>query len=233
MQDESPWSGKEMLHLSSVREVFGGFAHEVSQPLNAIMIASQVIQLKIERSPLSQDEKSFLNQRLAIVATQVQRVTQIVDELRQFVAGRTNYGGPVDLARIYERIRGFMDQQFMGRGIELRVESAQGLPLLQTDPHLAETVLVYCLAFARDSLEAIGQSYESQGVPHQKLVSVSLLTDHGMSLLRVQWGVGKNLERDFNIDPESRVGLVAARSVLRSEGGDLRTTPSSVTAAIP
>jgi nitrogen-specific signal transduction histidine kinase len=233
MRDKGPWSDEELLHLSSVQEIFGGFAHEVAQPLNAIMIASQVLQLKVQRSSLSSDEKSFVSQRLAIVAAQVQRATQIVDGLRHFVVREAECGGPADIAGVYERIRSLMDQQFMGRGIELRLEASGGLPPIRTAPHTAEAVLVQCLAFARDSLEAIALRHEGRSDPFQEVAVMSFRSDRGMSVVLMQWGMGSLREGEYPIDPEDRMGLVTARSVLRSRGGDLRTTPSSLEAVIP
>jgi nitrogen-specific signal transduction histidine kinase len=233
MQDQNPWSDKELLHLSSVREIFGGFAHEVAQPLNAIMIASQVVQLKVERSPLSHEEKSFVNQRLAIVSEQVQRATQLVEGLRQFVAARMSDAGPANLKGTYERVHSLMHQQFIGRGIEIAMEAVPGFEPLKTDCHVVEAVLVHCLSYARDSLEAIAQWHENVRIPFQRSASVGCLTSRGASVLRVQWRTGKLPENQFAVDPEARMGLVTARSVLRSEGGDLRILPASVVATIP
>jgi signal transduction histidine kinase len=233
MQDKGPWSAEDLLHLSSVQELFGGFAHEVAQPLNAIMIASQVLQLKVQRSALSQEEKSFLSQRLGIVASQVQRATQIVDGLRHFVAGGADYGSPSDIAGAYERIRSLMDQQFMGRGIDMRLESAGSLLPVKMNLHEAESVLVHCLAFVRDSLEEIGRRHEGQSPPFQKTAVMTFGSRQNVSVVSVQWSMGSLPPGEAPIDPEERTGLMTARSVLRSQGGDLRTSPSSLEAIIP
>lgn len=233
MRNNGPWSDEELLHLSSVQEIFGGFVHEVAQPLNAIMIASQVLQLKVERSSLPQEEKSFVSQRLDIVAGQVQRATHILEGLRRFVARQAGRGGPVDIATVYEGIRSLMDQQFMGRGIELRLKTAAGLPPLKTDPHAAEAVLVHCLAFARDSLEAIARGHQGQSEPYGKTAVMNLGSDGGMSVVLMQWSTGTLPEGERSVDPEDRMGLVTARSVLRALGGDIRTSPSSLEAIVP
>ena len=64
METECRLLQEDLLRLASLGEVFGGFAHEIAQPLNAIMIASQVVQLKVERSALPKEEKEFITQRL-------------------------------------------------------------------------------------------------------------------------------------------------------------------------
>ncbi len=45
MESNDLLAHEDILQLTSLREVFGGFAHEIAQPLNAIMIATQVFQL--------------------------------------------------------------------------------------------------------------------------------------------------------------------------------------------
>ena len=50
---------EDVLQLTAFEELYAGFAHEIAQPLNAIMIASQVIQLKIEATGLTSDEKTW------------------------------------------------------------------------------------------------------------------------------------------------------------------------------
>ncbi len=86
METKNCLSQEDLLRLASLGEVFGGFAHEIAQPLNAIMIASQVVQLKVERSDLPEEEKKFVVHRLSIVTSQVQKASEIVESLRQRVA---------------------------------------------------------------------------------------------------------------------------------------------------
>ena len=59
MEIKVPLADEDVLQLTAFEELFAGFAHEIAQPLNAIMIASQVIQLKMEAASLTSDEKAF------------------------------------------------------------------------------------------------------------------------------------------------------------------------------
>ena len=79
MADINQISQEDVLALIALREVLGGFAHEIAQPLNAIMMASQVVQLGIRRSTLLEEEKSFIAQRLDILSSQVHKAGNILE----------------------------------------------------------------------------------------------------------------------------------------------------------
>ena len=145
-------SPEEILHLTSLREIFNGFTHEIAQPLHTIMIASQVLQLKISRTNFVETDKDFLTQRLDIVVNQIQRATQIIESMRRFARGEQHDGYPINARELLNRVQTLMGQQFAGRGIDLIVKSEEGLPSLAGNPAIVEDVLVHCLAFARDTI---------------------------------------------------------------------------------
>ena len=150
MGDTDAPSLEEILHLTSLAEVFGGFAHEIAQPLNAIMIASQVMQLKVERSALPDTEKAFMSQRLSIVAAQVQRASKVVETLRKFTRRNSNHKAGSDLEHTLREILGLMDQQFVMRGIEVMLDSTPSLSPIEADLSITERIVVQSLAFSRD-----------------------------------------------------------------------------------
>lgn len=149
METKNGLSQEDLLRLASLGEVFGGFAHEIAQPLNAIMIASQVVQLKVERSDLPEEEKKFVVHRLNIVTSQVQKASEIVESLRLFSGASFSGSGETGLKGIFEKVYGLMGQQFISRGIDLKCECDEALPSIRNNPNLLEGVMVQGLAFAR------------------------------------------------------------------------------------
>jgi nitrogen-specific signal transduction histidine kinase len=219
---------EEILQLISLKEIFGGFAHEIAQPLNAIMIASQVIQLRVQRSLLSEDEKSFLVHRLGIVSSQVQRATQIVETLRGFSQPRTSDSVHKYIKASFEKVFSLMGQQFVGRGVELAWECDDFLPPLTTEPHLAELVLVQGLAFARSSVEIIGEWHDEKGVSYTRVVQVKLAPEDARSTVQITWSGGQFPEQEHPIEPSAHAGLATAASILGALGGDLRTSANTI-----
>jgi len=233
MQDVDGMPQEDLLHLHSLREIFGGFSHEMAQPLNAIMIASQVIQLKVQRSSLPDEEKRFVEKRLEIVSSQVQRATQMVEGLRSFSDEGTCYPEETTLREIFQRVFEFMRTQFLKRGIDITLDCDGNLPRPQIDLHIIESVLVQALAYARDSVEAIAQWHERRNAPYEKAATVRLSENHGASTMEIEWALGNFPADGMVIDPKSRMGLVAADLALQAMGGLLHTPAGRVVTRIP
>ncbi|MDQ7783726.1 MAG: hypothetical protein RDU20_12655 [Desulfomonilaceae bacterium] len=226
-------SQEEVLRLVTLREVFGGFAHEIAQPLNAIMIASQVVQLSVQRSLLADEEKSFLTDRLGIVSSQVQRATHIVETVRGFSQPKSLVSGKRDLKTSFQSVYGLMGQQFVGHGVKLKWECQDPLPPLSMDPHLAELVLVQGLAFARSSVEAVGERHEEKGMSFDRQVEVRLWSEQGRSVASITWNAGEFPNRIVLMDPSTHAGLLSAGAVLESVGGILETPARKVVMTFP
>lgn len=225
-------SDREILSLVSLKELFSGFTHEIAQPLNAIMIASQVLQLRVQRGVVSEDEKSFLINRLGIVASQVQRATQLVDSLRSFGRKRASKGS-TDLKGCFESVYSLMGQQFVGRGLELSWQSVDPLPKSTADSQSIELILVQALAYARDSVEAIGVWHDTNAIPYVRSVNVRLYPSRTRSAVGIFWNRGNMRGADDVNPPESSVGLAVAESVLKSLGGNLSAQGASISILLP
>jgi len=221
------------LHLTSLREVFAGFAHEIAQPLNAIMIASQVVQLRVSRSNLSDEDKAFLVQRLGIVSSQIVRASHIVEELRGISKRDAGQVAQMDVRGLFEKARALMGQQLVVRGIELAVEAPETLPLMTVDPRVAELALVQGLAFARDSVQAAGDWHQGVSIPFKKTLKVRLSQVDKGSAVSISWNFGEIRDKPLVVDPHGHLGLTAAGAVLSALGGRLETTNSSVIIVLP
>ncbi len=224
---------EEILHLTSLAEVFGGFAHEIAQPLNAIMIASQVMQLKVERSGLPDNDKAFMSQRLSIVAAQVQRASSVVETLRKFTRRSGNQKGISDLEHILKEILGLMDQQFVMRGIDVALECRQSLSAIAADLSTAERILVQSLAFSRDTLAAIGNWHASEGFPYEKKMRIHVMEMNGHQLMHISWSLGQLPEGTRLVDPSVHTGLATATAVLSAMGGSLTARDDGLTILFP
>jgi hypothetical protein len=224
---------EEMLHLTSLAEVFGSFAHEIAQPLNAIMIASQVLQLKVERSLLNEQEKSFLLQRLSIVTNQVQRASDTVDVLRNFTRRGEGRYADYHVVNIFRRILGLMDQQFVMRGIQVGVEEAEGKSLVTEDPATAEAVIVQGLAFSRDSISGLGSWHANQGIGYEKQVNIRFSEGDAGPVMEMTWNRGQLPEGTHLTDPPERTALAVAAGVLKARGGSLSVREDQLIATFP
>jgi phosphoglycerate-specific signal transduction histidine kinase len=220
---------EDVLSLTTFQELFSGFAHEIAQPLNAIMIASQVIQLKMEATSLTADEKAFFVQRLNIVTSQVQKVSHLLESFRQFSRrGQTDSRGPADVHVVFTKVYSLMAQQFAARGIQVTVEAANDLPLILKHLGKIEGAIVQGLAFARDTISAIGQWHGDAGIDYERSLRIDLMVVDGVSGMCLLWNKGQMSEETAHASPDHHAGLRSAGSVLRSMGGVLETGVGSL-----
>ena len=226
-------SQEDVLHLTALREVIGGFTHEIAQPLNAIMIASQIVQLGVERSALSNEEKAFIIQRLEIVSSQVRRAGHIIDGIRKFIRGSSAQTANTDVAGVLESVCGLRGQQLSGRGIELVRQPDASVPTTPLELRTVECLVVNGLAFARDAVETIGRRHAEAGISFNKTLTVRLLADDGNCVFDIRWNIG-DLSTEAHVEqPTDVFGLAAASSVLNSLGGRLETTAGAIVITFP
>jgi hypothetical protein len=233
MDQKSDLSIEDILHLTALKEVFGGFAHEIAQPLNAIMIASQIVQLKLERSTLSDEEKAFFTQRLTIIGSQVQRVTQVVETFRSFGRGGPLVVPETDIRKIFDRIYGLLAQQFTSRGIAVTVEQGTGRPCLPEATPIVEGVLVLGLVFARDTIGLIGSRYANEGISYEPRLNVKVAEQAGQTSVHFLWNQGSPGPAPVLPDTTGHFGLATARQALIFLGGNLEVDETSLTIIFP
>jgi len=217
---------EDILHLTSLEEVLGGFAHEIAQPLHTIMIASQVLQLKLEHLDLEETEKSFLTQRLNIVAGQVQRATEIMESLRSFVRRPLPDGDGADLEIIFRHIRSLVGQQFLGRGIELICNLDGSSIRPKQESQFVEAAIIQALAHARDTVDFLESWHTKNDCSYKKSVNVTASGAHSFTV-RISW----NPAPDSNVElpnPKIRPGLMAAASILKSAGGGIEANREGI-----
>ncbi len=228
-------SPEDILNLASLKELFGGFAHEIAQPLNAIMIASQVIQFKLDRSFLTEEEKGFLKHRLNIVTGQVQKAIDIIDSLRVFTKGGKSGPSQVSVKQVLEKVHGLMGQQFVGRGIELELNCDE--PVTDeghvSDSSLAENIVVQALAYSRDTVYRLGQFQEHSAECYRKRIQVRLTYPNACPTLSLSWTPVENDAASQEINRTDHLGLQTASMLLSSQGGTVEVSANGVVVTFP
>jgi C4-dicarboxylate-specific signal transduction histidine kinase len=222
----------DILHLTSLKEVFSGFAHEIAQPLHTILMASQVLQLKLARTALQEEEKEFISERLNVVTSQVQRASQIVQGLRAFGRGALPDPSGTDMQGVCRHIHGLMGQQFVGRGIQLVWNTNDPLPPAKEELLLLEGVLIQGLAYARDAAVALDDWHKQREKEYKKSVTVSIAGSESLSAA-ISWTPGEASSDAALPETETRPGLAAAASILRSMGGSIQTGRASIILQFP
>jgi hypothetical protein len=187
------------------------------------------MQLKVDRSNLSDSEKIFLIQRLTTVASEVQRASNILDGFRDFVRGGGSLSGETDIASVFKRMYSLMESQFLLRGIKLVLEcEGNQRPIAKNLPAI-ERMIVHCLTYARDCLGQIGDWHEEHGLSYDRNLWINLVQRDGVNSLRIRWDLGRLSDGSKLCQPSAHVGLMNTKSVLESGGGSFDAADEGLT----
>ena len=134
--------------LATVGTLAAGIAHEVGNPLAAIIGYVDVARARAARD--GQDVEL-----LEAIRGEAARIDRIVRGLLDFARPRELDGAPMDIGDAIERVRDLLDQQGHLEGVETQWVVPESKPLARADLHRFEQVLVNLLLNALDALVGV------------------------------------------------------------------------------
>jgi signal transduction histidine kinase/ligand-binding sensor domain-containing protein len=144
----------ELSHVGRVAmagELAASLAHEVNQPLAAIVANAQAGRRFLERGI----DRAELDEILRDVAQQGQRASDVIRRLRQFVRKHPAERRRLDLNAILRDTLPLVRRELVDHRVELSLGLAQDLPPILADPVQIQQVLVNLV---KNACEAMGQS---------------------------------------------------------------------------
>lgn len=155
--DQARIRGEQMEHavrLSLLGEMASSLAHEINQPVAAILNYARGCERRLESGV---DDMDLIRQGVRNIATQAERAGAIVRQMRSFVKKRP-------LAQIDENLSGIIEDTMLlfepvatGKNIKVEIDMPQSLPLVRVDRVQIEEVLLNLLQNAAEAtaLEAM------------------------------------------------------------------------------
>ena len=136
--------------MTTLGEMSAGVAHELNQPLNAIKMGSEYLNMMIE-SGKQIPEKNLLEVSRQI-SEQVDRASEIIDCLREFGRKPDFAKEKVDINEAVRVAIAIVGQQFRLQNINLTLEVDDGLPPILARKTRIEQVIFNLVANARDAV---------------------------------------------------------------------------------
>jgi PAS domain S-box-containing protein len=136
--------------MTTLGEMSAGVAHELNQPLNAIKMGSEYLNMMIE-SGKKIPEKNLLEVSRQI-SEQVDRASEIIDCLREFGRKPDFAKEKVDINEAVRVAIGIVGQQLRLQNINLTLEVDDGLPPILARKTRIEQVIFNLVANARDAV---------------------------------------------------------------------------------
>lgn len=141
-----------MARLNMLGEMATGMAHELNQPLAAIVTYTDVAQRMVRGGIKDPD---MLNEALQGARDQSLRASDIIRHLRQLVRKQPPQKSEIDLNLLARRVADFMQYEARKQGVRLSLSLDEALPRVEVDAIQIEQVL---LNLIRNSIEAFQAS---------------------------------------------------------------------------
>ena len=143
----------QLIHASKMKslgEMSAGMAHELNQPLNALKMGSDFLQMTIENQMAVNDDD--LHQVVRQMSTQVDRAADIIVRLRAFGRKSDFRREPISINRSVQAAMRIIGHQLKLQDIDVEQVLDENLPAILAQPNRIEQVMFNLLSNARDAI---------------------------------------------------------------------------------
>jgi two-component system sensor kinase FixL len=214
----------QLAHVSRVSlagEMAAGLAHELSQPLTAILAyARGCLRLLVGSVP----EPALLREGVVEVVQQAERAGDVLDRLREFVRGGEFRRAPTEIRPLIEAAVSLTRTEATQQEVEIEAKVDPALPVVLADPVQIEQVLLNLLRNAMEAMEAASTQ--------QRLIIIEARRNgkHAIEVSVADTGPGIAAEMTQTIfEPFTTtkllglgMGLSISRTIIESHRGSLR-----------
>lgn len=214
-----------MTRLSAMDEMGAAMAHELNQPLTALLLYLQAAARQIKMCHA--DAKAPSDKMLAMVdkaVTEAERASHIVQRMRQMVEKRDPERSTIDLR---ETVNEALDlSEFVAQGATVTIRRVYGMTPIWIDAD-ATQIQQIILNLLRNALEVAKESEErwvKVSIGSDGRSAVVSVTDSGSGFTE---DISKSLFKTFSTTKKTGMGLGLAisRAIAQNHGGDLLADP--------
>jgi signal transduction histidine kinase len=212
-------SRAQLTHLSRVAmlgELSGGIAHELNQPLTAILSNAQAAQHFLANKPY---EPAMLSEILQDIILADQRAGDVIERLRAMFKRGETHTEALDANRLVREVMSLAQGDLTTRGIEVALRLTPSLPEISGDRIQLQQVILNLVVNAADAM--------SMCAPQDRLLTVQTLATKGrLHINVVDRGPGFSVapetlfEAFYTTKPQGLgLGLSISKSIVRAHGG--------------
>jgi PAS domain S-box-containing protein len=219
---------EQLAHVTRVAtlgELTASLAHEVNQPLNAVMNNAQAALRFLHRE---QPDLEEVGEALGDIVRDGKRAAEVIQRLRQFLRPGEMHAQAVDINQVIEETTALTRIEFQGSNIRLRFSLTENLPPVWVDRIQIQQVVLNLLMNAKEAMDQAGTNageiFVMTEQEDEETVKVSF-RDRGSGL------TSENLEKIFEPFYTTKsagmgLGLAISRSIIASLGGRVWAMPN-------
>lgn len=164
--------------LADFARITSGIAHEVKNPLNAMVIHLELLRAKLERAtPLAEEARPQLD----ILTSEIQRLDRVVQTFLNFTRPPRIQLRPLDLNRLLEETLALAAPEAEARGAEIERSFASELPMIAGDGDLLKQAFLNIIINGIQAMERGGRLCVATALEDERTVLVSI-KDHGAGI---------------------------------------------------
>lgn len=213
-----------MARVNAMDEMGAAIAHELNQPLTAVMLYLQAISRKMRTTAQPGSPEEQMLEILGKAVREAERAGNIIQRMRQFVEKREPERSPVDLRKLIDEALELTLLGTQASGVEVVRDDGADLPAVEVDPIQIQQILVNLI---RNAIEAVRHR-------DNRWIRLACRATHTELTVEVEDsgpGIPKELVRNiFKAFSTSKrtglgLGLAISRSIAQNHGGDLVVEP--------
>ncbi len=222
MERESALQRDELAHLSRVAllaELSGSLAHELNQPLTAILANAQAAVRFLAHVPPNLEE---VRDGLANIVESDKRAGEVIRRLRALLRKERSEYGYVDVNEVVLDVLRIIRSDLLNRGVEVDLQLADELPRVYGDKVQLQQVLLNLVMNVSDAMKDVVRGRELS--VRTSLASAAVVT---VSVSDVGKGIpAEDMERIFSPFVTSKhdglgLGLAVCRTIINAHAGTL------------
>jgi PAS domain S-box-containing protein len=212
-----------VLRLGTMGEMAAGLAHEINQPLSAIVSYARGCTRRLRANVA---DASTLLEPIEQIASQAMRANEIVQRLLLFVRKQKPARARAAIGELVQEVGHLLAGEARKHGVKLRMDLASDLPEVEVDRIQIEQVI---LNLVRNGLEAT-----PPGLAEPELTVRTELDEGFVAVAVTDQGEGLSVEQiDRVFEPFFTtkgtglgMGLAISRSIVRGHGGRITASPN-------
>jgi two-component system sensor kinase FixL len=211
-----------MARVNAMDEMGAAVAHELNQPLTAVMLYLQAVARRMKSGPAPADAMTL--DVLSRAVKEAERAGSIIQRMRQFVEKREPDRRPTDVTALIDEV---LELTLIGPAaevVEIRRELEPDLPQVEVDPVQIQQVLANLV---RNAVEAVRHRDRPWIRVAARRADGRIAVDVADSGEGIPREAVRSLFKAFATNKRSGLGLGLAisRTIAQNHGGDLVVDP--------